>query len=159
MIFRERTSKELQPTGNVVEKSKCESGFTISTGKCSPSNGANNSPSLNLQFSPDSAYIAVVSADYPTCVWIFNLSDLMIVAVLQQINPVRSLAWHDTNPILTVITSDASTLFVWQPSGCLCIPQPAVPDARHLTWMTRKDTLLIFGGSSFSLAVPDWVTY
>lgn len=158
MVFKEKVGKEVQPTGNVVEKSKYESGFTISVGRCSLTNSTNASP-LNLQFSPDSAYIAVVSIDYPTCVWIFNLSDLMIVAVLQQTSPVRFLTWHDTSPILTVITNDANALFVWQPSGCLCIPQPAVLDARHLAWMARRDTLLISGNSSFSLAVPDWATY
>lgn len=141
-----------------MEKSKYESGFTLNIGKCSSGNGGGLA-SITLQFSPDSAYIAVVSIDYPTCVWIFNLSELIIVAVLQQAHPVRSLSWHDASPILTIITNDASHLFVWQPTGCLCIPQPAVQDARHLAWMAYKDTLLISGGSSFSLAVPDWATY
>lgn len=141
-----------------MEKSKYESSFSLNVGKCSLSNG-NGASSLTLRFSPDSAYIAVLSADYPTYVWILNVSELIIVAVLQQVHSVRSLIWHDSNPILTVITNDTSNLFVWQPTGCMCIPQPAVQDARHLAWMAHKDTLLISGSSSFSLAVPDWATY
>jgi WD40 repeat protein len=152
--------------GNVVERSKCtgvtlsyylvdESGFQLQVGR---SVDTKKIPNLQIEFSNDSAYIAAVTSEYPNCVWIINVSELAVVAVLQQASPVRSFSWHDVSPILVVAT-DASNIFVWQPSGCLSIPQPAVNDPRLVRWAPGNDTLLIAGSTSFCLAVPDWATY
>lgn len=114
--------------------------------------------SLQIEFSPDSAYIAAITREYPNCVWIINISELAVVAILQQVTAVKSMAWHDSSPVLSVIT-DTLNVYVWQPTGCLCIPQPAIEDSKLLKWAKSCDTLMIAGGSTFCLAVPDWATY
>lgn len=80
------------------------------------------------------------------------------MAVLHQTAAVRSIAWHDSSVVLCVVTN-LPNVYVWQPSGCLCIPQPAVSESRQLRWVPAADTLMISSTASFCLAVPDWATY
>lgn len=95
---------------------------------------------------------------YPNCVWIFNMRELRMAAVLHQTTAIRSLSWHDSTAVLCVVTA-LPNVYVWQPSGCLCVHQPAVSDPRQLRWAPAVDTLLIASAASFCLAVPDWATY
>lgn len=159
VIFREKISKDLGSTGVITEKSIYEPSFNFTLLKTNCTGKKEGSNPLELYFSPDSAYIAIYTLEYPTCVWILNVSEMAIVAVLHQVHQIRSLVWHDQSPILMILTAGHAGIFVWQPNGCLCVPQPSVPDARHLMWLRRRETLLITGGSTFSLATPDWATY
>lgn len=120
--------------------------------------GSGSSSRLLVEFSHDTTFVAAHSGQYPTCVWIYNVVEMALVAVLQQLQPVRSLSWSETSSSLVVAT-EAPTLFVWQPSGCLCIPQPTVKDPRLVKWASERDVLLVGGTGTFSLAVPDWATY
>lgn len=98
--------------------------------------------------------------------WILNVPDLTIIAILQQSSPIRSFSWNgggkdDDLPALSLVTIESTNIYIWRPTGCLCIPQPAIPDPRIVRWTANGagDTLLIVGSLSFCLAVPDWTTY
>lgn len=147
-----------------------ESGFHLTL----PSTSRSSSPNLRLMFSSDGSYIAALSSiyqisrtvtneflldEYPSVIYIISVLDFAASAILYQTSPVKGMCWHDQTTLLTVVCEGTSNIYVWQPTGCLSIPQPAVDGARHVTWAPSCDTLLISGPSSFCLAVPDWACY
>lgn len=149
--------KEVQPdTGLMVERSRYESSFSLSL---SPSTNSTAKTPLMMQFSKTSTFLAAVSSEYPNCIWIVNLSSMCIVAVLHQANNIRSISWHDSHMVLTILTTRPGSIYLWEPSGCMCIPQPAISDPRSLSWLDGLETLLIAGSSSFTLASPEWVSF
>lgn len=150
--------KEVQlDTGIMVERSRYESSFSLSLPSFS-TNSLVKAPLL-VQFSKCSTFLAAVSSEYPNCVWVINLSSMCIAAVLHQANNIRSISWHDSRVALTILTSRPGHIYLWEPSGCMCIPQPAISDPRSLYWLDSLETLLIVGNSSFSLASPEWISF
>ncbi len=83
---------------------------------------------------------------------------MAVIAVLHQVAPIRSFTWHDSNPLLTLVT-DSPNVYIWQPTGCLCIPQPVLGDARLVRWAPLIDTLVVASADAFTLAVPSWSEY
>ena len=98
--------------------------------------------------------------DYPCHVFVLKVSDLALTAVLHQNSPIKEICWHDQGTLLTVLCDGTpNNIYVWQPTGCLSIPQPSVEGAKCVQWAPQCDTLLISAPTAFCLAVPDWSCY
>lgn len=111
-----------------------------------------------LSWSKDSHYICTRNDSMPNAVWIWEMRDLEVAAILIHKDPVRAAAWDPTCTRLVLCTG-SSHLYMWTPSGAYCVsvplPQFSVTD---LKWNSDGSCLLLKDKDSFCCAaVPPLV--
>ena len=101
-------------------------------------------------FSSDSRYLATRNDNMPTAVWIWDMAELSLTAVLLQTSAVRDLRWDPAQPRLAIATGN-SRLYLWSPAGCVsvCISSDASLSLSHLTWHPLGTCLALLSSSNF----------
>ena len=157
IVWEEQVSAQSQRTYGAV--SQPVSPPTASPG---PSDAMPKIGITNILFSADATLLATMDSTAPTTVWLWDLAKRNARAVLIQHSPVRSIAWHPTNPYLLLVqcTHEESTVYIYDAS-----PSTSLPYAIQLpllkasgTFSTRwirtdaeKRPALMFGDSANSL--------
>ena len=88
---------------------------------------ADASPKIGISsiaFNADGAMLANLDATAPTTAWLWDISKRTARAVLIQHSPVRSIAWHPTNPALLLIqcTHEESTVYIYDATPSTNLP-------------------------------------
>ena len=116
--------------------------------------------SLRYELSFDGEYLALHHPiKYSNCVWIFDLKQFKLKAMLLQLRPIQDFCWHSSKNVLTcAIGSDH--VYFWQPDGTHCIPYPSTdstsnPNIKSIKWMKNQRTILMNGNESFCLGIPE----
>ena len=103
-------------------------------------------------FSPDSRYLATRNDNIPTAVWVWDMEELSLAALLLQTSPVRDLRWDPTQPRLAIATGN-SRLYLWSPAGCVSVCVPCEPSfsLNHLLWHPSGTSLALLSASHFAV--------
>lgn len=105
-----------------------------------------------LSWSYDSQYICTRNDSMPMVLWVWDMCQLELAAILVQKDPIRTAAWDPSNTRLVFCTG-SSRLYMWTPSGAYCVsvplPQFSVTD---LKWNSDGSSLLVKDKDSFCLA-------
>lgn len=96
-----------------------------------------------LSWSSNSQYICTRNDSMPTVLWVWDMHNLELAAILLQKDPIRAAAW-DPECTRLVFCTGSSHLYMWTPSGAYCVnvplPQFHVAD---LKWNTTGSCLLV----------------
>lgn len=105
-----------------------------------------------MAWSSDSQYICTRDDTMPTSLWIWDICQLRLAAVLIQKDTIRAAAWDPTSARLAVCTG-TSHLYIWTPSGAFCVNVP-VPQFTiiDLKWSSDGSCLLLKDKESFCCA-------
>lgn len=75
---------------------------------------------LELAFSADDRFLAVVDLTRPKLLWIWDVGHLLLKSVLIQLSAIKSFVWSPKAARL-VIGCGTPTIYVWSPLGCKII--------------------------------------
>ncbi|XP_004607262.1 WD repeat-containing protein WRAP73 [Sorex araneus] len=105
-----------------------------------------------LAFSPDNYFLATRNDNMPHAVWVWDVQKLRLLAVLEQLAPVRSFLWDPRQPRLAVCTGGAR-VYLWSPAGCVSVQVPGEGDFQVLSmcWHPSGDSLALLGKDHFCL--------
>ena len=99
----------------------------------------------------------------PNCLWIWDVTTLSQVALIQQMSPVKSVSWNPLNPDQLVFCCANSFVYLWDfKSGCESIQVPAGNILIHpvnftvssMEWNPDGKSLVIMDKDKFCLAFP-----
>ncbi|CAJ2629294.1 unnamed protein product [Trifolium pratense] len=103
-------------------------------------------------WSNDSQYICTRNDSMPTVLWVWNIRQLELTAILVQKDPIRVAAWDPTCTRLVFCTG-STHLYMWTPSGAFCVhvplPQFSIID---LKWNSDGSCLLLKDKDTFCCA-------
>lgn len=125
---------------------------------------------LRYELSFDGEYLAVHHPiKYSNCVWIFDLKQFRLKALLLQLRPIQDFCWHASKNVLTCAIGSEHVYF-WQPDGTHCIPYPSnnvnfenndnsstssTATIKSVKWLKNQKTILMNGNNSFCLGIPE----
>uniref|UniRef100_A0A803KS83 WD-repeat protein n=1 Tax=Chenopodium quinoa TaxID=63459 RepID=A0A803KS83_CHEQI len=105
-----------------------------------------------MAWSSDSQYIYTRDDTIPTTLWIWDMQQLQLAAILLQKEPIKAAVWNPTSCRLAFCTG-SSHLYIWTPSGAYCVSNPlphfTVVD---LKWNSDGSYLLLKDKESFCCA-------
>ncbi|KAJ2546843.1 hypothetical protein EV175_005451, partial [Coemansia sp. RSA 1933] len=106
-----------------------------------------------VEFSADGRLLATVCDAMPHALWVWRVSDMRPVAVIQTLRPVRACCWSPVEPVLGFATG-AATLYVWKENnGCHIYDIPSATIAAvALAWNPNGGSLVILSKGVFSIA-------
>ncbi|XP_023697332.2 WD repeat-containing protein WRAP73 isoform X2 [Paramormyrops kingsleyae] len=98
----------------------------------------------SMAFSVDSRYLATKNDNMPSCVWVWDIQRLRLLAVLEQTAPVRCFQWDPRRPRLALCTG-SSKLYIWSPAGCISVPVPVEGSfpVQSLSWHSSGQALIL----------------
>ncbi|TPX37741.1 hypothetical protein SmJEL517_g00601 [Synchytrium microbalum] len=108
-----------------------------------------------LEFSCDGRHFVTRNDNMPNVLWIWNLPELRQVALVIQLNPIKSVKWSPINPQVFAFTCGTSAIYLWggEKVGCDVVEIPAVnfnvtqfkwsPDSKSLTLLDNKDKFCV----------------
>uniref|UniRef100_A0A8C3WZK5 WD repeat containing, antisense to TP73 n=1 Tax=Catagonus wagneri TaxID=51154 RepID=A0A8C3WZK5_9CETA len=105
-----------------------------------------------LAFSADNCFLATRSDSIPTAVWIWDMRELRLFVVLEQLSPVRAFRWDPWRPRLAVCTG-GSQVYLWSSAGCVSVQVPGEGDFQVLSlcWHPSGDSLALLSKDHFCL--------
>lgn len=105
-----------------------------------------------LSWSHDSKYICTRNDSMSTALWIWDMCNLELAAILVQKDPIRAAAWDPTSARL-VMSTGSSHLYMWTPSGAYCVNVP-LPEFNvlDLKWNSDGSCLFLKDKESFCCA-------
>eukprot|EP01112_Ceratiomyxa_fruticulosa_P007573 TRINITY_DN1970_c0_g1_i3.p1 TRINITY_DN1970_c0_g1~~TRINITY_DN1970_c0_g1_i3.p1 ORF type:complete len:452 (-),score=74.72 TRINITY_DN1970_c0_g1_i3:49-1404(-) len=120
---------------------------------------------VSLQsWSSDSRLILTKNSAMPTALWIWDVSKLSLLALILQLQPVKTAKWDPNKtraPRLALCTSNGKIYF-WRPNGCSCVVIPLAEEngiefqVNSLEWSPDGNSLLLIGKDRFSSCyLPD----
>ncbi|KAL8578312.1 hypothetical protein ACOMHN_005703 [Nucella lapillus] len=112
-----------------------------------PSKKANPRKGVSkVAFSANSKYFCSVNDNMPRVLWIWNVCQLQLCAVLIQDSAIDFVSWDPQKARLAVCTG-SSKLYMWSPEGCLCVDVPAEASfkVRRVDWQPDGGSLLLMG--------------
>lgn len=59
----------------------------------------------------------------PYAVWVWDVQQLRLLAVLEQLAPVRTFQWDPQRPRLALCTG-GPRVYLWSPAGCVSVQVP-----------------------------------
>ncbi|PIA50340.1 hypothetical protein AQUCO_01300824v1 [Aquilegia coerulea] len=105
-----------------------------------------------LSWSKDSRYLFTRNDSMPTVLWIWDIHQLELAAILVQKDPIRAAAWDPTCSRLVLCTG-SDHLYMWTASGACCVniplPQFTITD---LKWNSDGSCLLLKDRETFCCA-------
>ncbi|KAL8141458.1 hypothetical protein V2J09_014490 [Rumex salicifolius] len=105
-----------------------------------------------LSWSNDSKYICTRNDSMPTALWIWDMCQLELAAILVQKDPIRTAAWDPTCTRLVLCTG-SSHLYMWTPSGACCVSVPLPRfSVIDLKWNSDGSSVLLKDKDSFCCA-------
>ena len=101
-------------------------------------------------FSPDSHYLATRNDNMPCAVWVWDMVELGLAALLLQTTAVKDLSWDPTQPRLAIAAGN-SRLYLWSPAGCVSVCVPCDPSfsLSRLAWHPSGTSLVLLSSSHF----------
>ena len=101
-------------------------------------------------FSPDSRYLMTRNDNMHSAVWIWDMLELSLVALLLQSGPVREACWDPHQARLAIATGN-SRLYLWSPAGCVsvCVPCDPSISLTRLVWHPDGTALALLSSSHF----------
>ncbi|GER50818.1 WD-repeat protein [Striga asiatica] len=150
--FVQRNTDNTSETYNQVRYEVMEVPVTLPSLK-PPADKPNPKQGIGLMaWSSDSQYICTRNDSMPSVLWIWNVQQLELAAILIQKDPIRAAAWDPTSPRLFLCTG-STNLYMWTPLQTCCInvpfPQFSVLD---LKWNLDGRYLLLKDKESFCCA-------
>lgn len=105
-----------------------------------------------MAWSSDSQYIYTRDDTMPTTLWIWDMQNLQLAAILLQKDSIKAAVWNPTTCRLAFCTG-SSHLYIWTPSGayCVSIPLPHFTIV-DLKWNSDGTYLLVKDKESFCCA-------
>ncbi|XP_049631369.1 WD repeat-containing protein WRAP73 [Suncus etruscus] len=105
-----------------------------------------------LAFSADNYFLATRNDNMPHAVWVWDVQKLRLLAVLEQLAPVRTFQWDPQRPRLAVCTG-GPRVYLWSPAGCVSVQVPGEADIQvlALTWHRSGDSLALLSKDHFCL--------
>ena len=103
-------------------------------------------------FSSNSRYLATRNDNMPCAVWIWDMMELALAAVLLQTSAVREVSWDPHQARLAIATGN-SRLYLWSPAGCVSVCVPCNPSfsLTRLAWHPDGTSLALLSSSHFSV--------
>ncbi|KAJ2159488.1 hypothetical protein GGF46_002984 [Coemansia sp. RSA 552] len=104
-------------------------------------------------FNAEGSLLASICESMPCSVWVWQVSDMRLLAVIQTMKPVRMCQWSPIEPTLSFVTG-TSTLYLWKKDkGCYLYEIPsATVAAASLTWNPNGEGMAILSKGLFALA-------
>ena len=101
-------------------------------------------------FSPDSRYLATRNDNMPSAVWVWDMLELGLAALLLQSAPVREACWDPHQARLAIATGN-NRLYLWSPAGCVSVCVPCDPSfsLTRLVWHPDGTALALLSSSHF----------
>ena len=78
---------------------------------------------LDTKFSSDGVYIATITEEFPTVIWVWETEQLTLHSCIMLKKAVRSIDWHSSLPIL-VASASTQTMYMWSITHCSCVEVP-----------------------------------
>ncbi|XP_073327003.1 WD repeat-containing protein WRAP73 [Pagrus major] len=109
-----------------------------------------------LAFSSDSRYLATKNDNMASVVWVWDMQNMSLEAVLEQTSAVRCFQWDPRRPRLALCTGN-SKLYLWSPAGCVSVEVPAEGgfQVQSLNWHCSGDSLILLGKEQLCLCYMD----
>lgn len=105
-----------------------------------------------MEWSADGKYLATRNDNMAGAVWVWDASQLDLVAVLQQACPVRDMAWNAKGDQLAIVSGTAR-IFLWSPAGASCMHIPhSTFAAMDVRWNADGASLLVTDRDRFCCA-------
>ncbi|KAK9699303.1 hypothetical protein RND81_08G166000 [Saponaria officinalis] len=105
-----------------------------------------------MGWSNDSQYVFTRDDTMPTVLWIWDISQLQLAAILVQKESIKAAAWDPTSCHLAVCTGNHH-LYMWTPSGAYCVSVPLPQfNITDLKWNSDGTCLLLKDKESFCIA-------
>ncbi|KAK9699328.1 hypothetical protein RND81_08G167600 [Saponaria officinalis] len=99
-----------------------------------------------MGWSNDSQYVFTRDDTMPTVLWIWDISQLQLAAILVQKESIKAAAWDPTSCHLAVCTGNHH-LYMWTPSGAYCVSVPLPQfNITYLKWNSDGTCLLLKEG-------------
>ncbi|XP_076355380.1 WD repeat-containing protein WRAP73-like isoform X2 [Tachypleus tridentatus] len=100
-----------------------------------------------LSFSSDSCFLASISDNMPTTIWIWDVKNLVMSDILIQAHPVKS--WDPIQARLAICCSN-NYVYFWSSSGCLCVEIPCEGPfhASSVKWHSSGEILMLMSKDS-----------
>lgn len=101
-------------------------------------------------FSPDSRYLVTRNDNMPCAVWLWDMKELALSAVLLQTQTIKDVSWDPTQPRLAIATGN-NRLYLWSPAGCVSVTLPSNTSfsVSKLLWHPSGKSLLLLSSSHF----------
>ncbi|XP_030278015.1 WD repeat-containing protein WRAP73 [Sparus aurata] len=109
-----------------------------------------------LAFSSDSRYLATKNDNMASVVWVWDMQNMSLEAVLEQCSAVRCFQWDPRRPRLALCTGN-SKLYLWSPAGCVSVEVPTEGgfQVQSLNWHCSGDSLILLGKEQLCLCYMD----
>ncbi|KAI8801005.1 WD40-repeat-containing domain protein [Cladochytrium replicatum] len=91
----------------------------------------------------------------PNCLWIWDISQIRQVAYMQQLTPIKMVAWNPIEPSILAFTCGGPCIYVWggDSYGCEAFEVPAVNFAvSSFRWNPDGKSLVLMDKDKFCLA-------
>ncbi|KAJ2809963.1 hypothetical protein H4S07_002953, partial [Coemansia furcata] len=99
---------------------------------------------VSAEFCADGSLLACLCESMPHAVWIWSVSDMRLVAVVQTLRAVRAWAWSPVENTLAVATGTPAVCLWRAGDGCmLCEYQSATVAATSVLWNPNGDSLAV----------------
>ena len=101
-------------------------------------------------FSPDSRYVMSRNDNMPCAVWVWDMLELRLAALLLHTSPVRDVQWDPCQPRLAIATG-CGRLYLWSPAGAVsvCVPCDPAFSLTRLVWHPNGTSLALLSSSHF----------
>ncbi|XP_035697911.1 WD repeat-containing protein WRAP73-like isoform X1 [Branchiostoma floridae] len=107
-------------------------------------------------FSPDSKYLATRNDNMPCALWIWDIRQLALVAILLQAAPVKHLEWDPCQSRLAFCTG-TNKVYMWSPAGALSVDVPVEASflVQSLRWHPEGAAVLLMGRENMCMCFID----
>ncbi|EDQ88773.1 uncharacterized protein MONBRDRAFT_32721 [Monosiga brevicollis MX1] len=104
------------------------------------------------RFSCESRYLATRNDATATCLFIWDVSKLRMLAAVNHEHPLRDGSWHPTRPLLAACSGSPYITF-WTPDGITCVRTPSSDEMKvsHLQW-SKDGTMLLLSDKKRAMA-------
>ncbi|KAI9094894.1 hypothetical protein DFS34DRAFT_627591 [Phlyctochytrium arcticum] len=109
-------------------------------------------------FSADGALMLTQNDNMPTCLWIWDMTELCQVALIHQSSPIRSVTWNPVIPGLLAFCTGNGFIYIWrggEVNGCELVEVPAVQfTVTDVKWNPNGRGLVLLDKDKFCVGFP-----
>ncbi|XP_048374979.1 WD repeat-containing protein WRAP73 isoform X1 [Sphaerodactylus townsendi] len=105
-----------------------------------------------LAFSSDNCFLATRNDNIPNAVWIWDMQQMKLFVVLEQLCTVQLFQWDPQQSRLAICTAN-SRVYLWSPAGCVSVQVPMEGDFQviSLCWHSSGNSLALMSKENFCL--------
>ncbi|PVV04594.1 hypothetical protein BB560_000908 [Smittium megazygosporum] len=110
-----------------------------------------------LEFNANDSLLACLNANTPNCVWIWSMSEMRIVVVIQCSSAIQKCSWNPSNPMALVFVSGNNQVYYYEhDQGISVCPSGAETlEFTQFEWNQDGNSILLFDKNLYTLASID----